>query len=160
MDPSRLNQQIININVDHKNNNLLEYAKVICLKLILASESHIYKTYEDQNIKTENLESQEINYTISKYLNDIITQIYIFEDLNEYISNIIELTNEDKDSTLEKIVYIIDHFYSEFLIRNKLNTKTCNEYIENFKVIFCDYFSESRINMLEILLNPLEKNES
>ena len=153
MDLNRLNETVINIPVDHKYDNLIEYYKVICFKLILTCESHIYKTFQAKNLQ-ENLDSQEINFTISEYLKDLLQYIEIQDngDINNYIINIKNIIGDDKKYILEKITYIINHFYT-FLIRDKLNVKSYESYINNFETVFPDYFCENKVGILEILLD-------
>ena len=153
MDLNRLNETVINIPVDLKYDNLIEYYRVICFKLILTCESHIYKTFQNRNLQ-ENLDNQEINFTISKYLKDLLQYIEIQEDtdINNYINNIEKIIGDAKEFILQKITYIINHFYT-FLIRDKLNVKSYESYINNFQALFPEYFSENKVEILKIIID-------
>ena len=125
----------IEINLDFKCDNLLELYKSICLKLILVSESSIYKIYKVKSIE-QNLLNNEINSVISCYLSDLFNRLETecFDDnIDKLISDILLISKDTRLQILKKVFCLIDEFYKYVLEREKLDVSSYGIYMSIFK---------------------------
>ena len=133
---SHFNQVLENINQSHielssseKYNEIIELYKMIIIKLIISSESTLYKICSTNNLEINlNNDSvyEHINIFIQKLLLDI-TQDNGTPDVKESIKKISELTNDKNDVIYDKIFFLINNFYLN-LEREKVPCKKYEKY--------------------------------
>ena len=156
MNFDKINESIIDINIGSNNDNLFEYYKSICFKLIFSCESTIYKISDKQNIKI-NLKNYNTNFILSDYIKQIFECIE-YDGFNSNVDNIIfeliKLTNDSRNLIILKIFYIIDNFY-KCLNREQLQISNYEIYKKSFIKTFNEY---SKFNTIEIFDIILDKN--
>ena len=145
----------IEVNLDFKCDNLLELYKSICLKLILVSESSVYKIYKFKSIE-QNLLSNEINTVISCYLSDLFNRLETecFDDnIDKLISDILLLSEDTRLQILKKVFCLVDEFYKYILEREKLDVSSYDIYMGIFNKLLSEYIESNKVDIIKTLLD-------
>lgn len=153
---SHFNQVLENINQSHielssseKYNEIIELYKMIIIKLIISSESTLYKICSTNNL-THNLNNDSvydhINMFIQRLLLDI-TQENCTPDIQDLITKISVLTNDKKNIVYDKIFFLINNFYLNFDRQNL----PCNDFEKYKKYIIKNISVFLKNNILPII---------
>ena len=153
MDVSRLKESVIDLNCNNKLYDCLEYYKTICIKIILACETSLFKNLFFNN-QIRNINNSQLDEVVKQYVNFYNNYLQIDgcdENIDEMINKIIELTDNKRNEVIGKIFYIIDHFYN-FLDRNEIEEhENLNEYQKMFYELLPEYFSENTLGITDII---------
>jgi hypothetical protein len=111
-----INESCMDLSSSDKYDEILELYKMIIIKLIITSESTLYKICSANNLEF-NLNNDSvynhINIFIQRLLLDI-TQDNGTPDIKEFIKKISDLTNDNNNVIYDKIFFLINNFYLNF----------------------------------------------
>lgn len=150
MDLEKLNSCDIDINCGMNINNLYEYYKSIISKIVLANENTLYKTF-DKKIR-KNLNSGNCNEILSSYLKLTIQLINDNkdEDLNNLITKIQMINNDNISNIVDKIIHLINEYYY-YLDRSKLNIDSVEKYNDSLIKYFKEFYNYNKLEILTII---------
>ena len=139
MDLDKVSNSVVDIDKGVYHENLLEYYKAITFKLIFTCESTMFKITEFEKLKS-NLVNYQTNTIISEYIKHLFNGIIhndFDEEIDKQLTEIMKLTNNNRDKIIKKCFYIIDNFY-KYLERANIRV---SDY-EKFKISFIEVFND------------------
>jgi len=151
MNFDKISEGIIDIEKGTNYDNLLEYYKAIIFKLIFTCESTMYKITDNEKLKA-NLLNSSTNFLISEYLKHLFTGILHTEfdnELDNQITEIMKITNNNRELVVKKCFYLIDNFY-KYLERPNLKASDYEKYKNCLILVFNDYIEYNTAEILNI----------
>ena len=106
----------VDFDIDEKYNNIIEYYKFLAIKIILSSESTMFKICKSNNWDCNLNDSSiyiHLNMFVKKILFDVVN-MEVQNDISNTISQLNILCNCETVSTSDKLFFIIYNFYSNF----------------------------------------------
>lgn len=154
MNFDEISESVIPINIKNNDDNLIEYFKLITLKIIWTCESTLFKITFDNDI-SDNLLNDSSNYLLADYLKIIfsnITNIGFNTDIDLIIDKINKYYDNDRNIILNKVFYLIDEFYKNIDREDLVNTNY-ETYKQSIETAFSDFIITKSIELIHLVKN-------
>jgi len=151
MNFDKISEGVIEIEKGTNYDNLLEYYKAITFKLIFTCESTMYKITDNEKLKA-NLLNTGTNFLISEYMKHLFTGLLHTEfdnEIDNQITEIMTLSNNNRELVIKKCFYLIDNFY-KYLERPNLKASNYEKYKNCFISVFNDFIQYNTTEILSI----------
>tara|TARA_B100000902_G_scaffold217554_1_gene206757 strand:+ start:4036 stop:4548 length:513 start_codon:yes stop_codon:yes gene_type:complete len=161
MDFNKISDGVIEIDKGTNYDNLLEYYKAITFKLIFTCESTMYKISENEKLKA-NLLNSTTNFLISEYMKQLFMGLMHAEfdnDIDNQITEIMQITSNSRDMVIKKCFSLIDNFY-KYLERPRLKASDYDKYKNSFISVFNDFIQYNTEEILNIFADDKFKLET